>query len=149
MYNSADIQYLDIDTSWRDRISGQFGETAARHLRFSDGFSIAAIDQEQIAGFISVYWNKLPDPFTNTLEGYINIIEVDPHYRRRGIASKLVDLAMQRAVDQNACQLRAWSSEDKTEALAMWKKLGFGLSPAFQYFRGQEIRGFYVTKVLG
>lgn len=30
----------------------------------------------------------------------------------------------------------------------MWKALGFGLCPATQHGRGQEIRGYYATRRL-
>ncbi len=42
-------------------------------------------------------------------------------------------------------QLRAWSSSDKTEAIPMWKSLGFGLVPTTTYPRGQAVPGYFVT----
>ena len=57
-------------------------------------------------------------------------------------------MAVERARARGVYQLRAWSSEDKTEAIPMWKALGFGLCPATTYPGGREIEGYFVTKVL-
>lgn len=149
MFIRADVQYLEVDESWRERFAREFGEKAARHLHFADGFTISAIYQKNIIGYISTYWSHLPFPLANTLEAYIDILEVTSPFRRHGVASKLVALTIQRAVNQQVYQVRAWSSEDKSEILPMWKKLGFGLCPAVKYHQDQEIHGFYVTKILG
>ena len=52
-------------------------------------------------------------------------------------------------------QIRAWSSDDKTEAIPMWYALGYGVCPAImrgesviKEFAGKPIYGFYVSKVL-
>ena len=73
----------------------------------------------------------------------MDIIEVHKDFRRRGIASKLVDLSVKYARRQGAHQLRAWSSYDKLEALQMWRKLGFGLVPAVE--EDSNVEGYYVT----
>jgi GNAT superfamily N-acetyltransferase len=146
--NSENIEYLEIDESWKSRIADEWNIKVLRHLHFSDGFTIAAIHENLSIGIISVYWRELPAPLVNTKEGYINILEVRPAYRRRGIARKLIILSAQRAQEFKAYQIRAWSSEDKIEAIPMWKQLGFGLCPATTYPRGQEVQGYFVTKVL-
>jgi ribosomal protein S18 acetylase RimI-like enzyme len=146
--DSQNIEYLEIDETWRTQIINEWNEKVARHLFFSNGFTIAAINQDLSVGVISVYWRELPFPFQNIVEGYINIIEVRPEFRKRGIAKKLIDISVQKAHDFNAYQLRAWSSADKTEAINMWKKLGFGLCPATTFPNGQEVQGFFVAKIL-
>ncbi len=143
------LQFLDTDESWRERFIIEFGEKTAHHLHFVDGFTITASFERQIVGFISTYWRQLPSPLSEYKEGYIDVLEVIPQYRRRGIATKLVELTIQRATEQDAYQVRAWSSEDKHEALPMWRKLGFGLCPAVVYPGGKEVRGFFITKVFG
>jgi GNAT superfamily N-acetyltransferase len=149
LFSIDDIQYIDTDESWRERFAQNFGEKAARHLHFADGFTISAVYQEKIVGFTSTYWSQLQLPFADTMEGYIDILEVTPPFRRHGIATQLVNLSVQRVSKRHAYQLRAWSSEDKLEVLPMWKKLGFGLCPATTYPRSQEVHGFFVIKVLG
>jgi ribosomal protein S18 acetylase RimI-like enzyme len=142
-----DLQYLEIDVSWQNRMTQEWGQKVASHLRFSDGFTIIARHDQKSVGLISVYWRILPPPLADVQEGYINIIEVRKAYRRRGIATELIALAARRAAGQHACQLRAWSSEDKREAILMWKRLGFGLCPAVTFPGGKEVRGYFVTKV--
>lgn len=148
MESVDDIQYLDGDESIRERIALEWGEKAANHLHFLDGFTIFAVFQNQIIGLISTNWHQLPPPLSEIAEGYIDILEVTPPFRRHGIASQLVLLSIRRIADRHCYQVRAWSSEDKLEALPMWKKLGFGLCPAIIFPYGQEVHGFFVTEVL-
>ncbi|HSL45738.1 MAG TPA: GNAT family N-acetyltransferase [Anaerolineales bacterium] len=142
------IEYLQIDESWRSWIVNEWNEKVERHLHFSDGFTIVALHEQHSIGIISVYWRQLPAPLPDTIEGYVNIVEVRPAYRKRGIARQLIDLSIQKACEHKAYQLRSWSSEDKVEAIPMWKRLGFGLCPATTFPRGQEVHGFFVTKIL-
>lgn len=142
------IEYIDADQAIKERFRREWGEWAARHMHLEDGFSIAAMCGDDLVGLVSVCWRELPAPLPKTFEGYIDIIEVREGYRRKGIARTMIEMAVQRARKQEAYQLRAWSSEDKVEAIPMWKALGFGLCPATTYPRGQEVRGYFVTKVL-
>jgi GNAT superfamily N-acetyltransferase len=143
-----DIQYLEIDSSWKDRMAEEWGQKVSSHVCFSDGFTIIAMLQQNMVGLISVCWRELPPPLAGVQEGYINIIEVRTAYRKRGIARQLIALSISRAAGHHAYQLRAWSSEDKLEALPMWKQLGFGLCPAVTFPGGEEVHGYFVTKVL-
>jgi GNAT superfamily N-acetyltransferase len=142
------IQYIDADEVLRDRIGREWSEMAASHMHMADGFTIVALAVHEPVGLIAVVWRALPPPLPATVEGYIDIIEVRRDYRRRGIASRLVRLAAARAREHGAYQLRAWSSDDKTEAIPMWRTLGFGLCPATTYPRGQVVQGYFVTLVL-
>ena len=142
------VRYVEADEAWRQEVGQRWGEKAARHMHLSGGFSIVALVDDELAGLLSVCWQDLPSPLTTTREGYIDIIEVPTRFRMRGIARKMIELAVGRARENRACQLRAWSSEDKIEATLMWKALGFGLCPAVTYPRGQQVRGYFVTRVL-
>jgi GNAT superfamily N-acetyltransferase len=146
--NNEHIKYLEIDDTWKPRIIEEWNEKVERHLHFSDGFTIVALHENVSIGIISVYWRELPAPLPSTIEGYINILEVRPAYRQRGIARQLINLSIEKAQDHKAYQVRSWSSEDKIEAIPMWKQLGFGLCPATTFPRGQEIHGFFVAKIL-
>ena len=146
--NIENVAYLEINESWKPRIAEEWNEKVAQHLHFSDGFTIVALDQDLCVGVISTYWRELPAPLPSTVEGYIDIIEVRTAYRKRGIARQLINLTIQKARAYNAYQLRAWSSEDKVEAIPMWKQLGFGLCPATTFPRGQEVPGFFVVRIL-
>jgi GNAT superfamily N-acetyltransferase len=144
-----DLQYLDIPEGWRERLADEWGEKAARHLHFANGFTVVALHQTRSVGLMSVYWRELPPPLPATVEGYIDFLEVQAPYRKQGIARRLIDLAVQRAAEYHAYQVRSWSSEDKIEAIPMWKQSGFGLCPATTFPGGQEVRGYFVTKILG
>jgi hypothetical protein len=60
----------------------------------------------------------------------------------------MVELATDHAAKAGAYQVRGWSSQDKTEAIQMWKALGFGLCPATVHPKGQQMNGYFVTLVL-
>jgi len=145
---SAHIDFITADEAWRHRIREQWGEVAARHMHITDGFSILALRDGEPVGLISVTWRELPSPLPATVEGYIDIIEVVKGFRRQRIATRLVELCTERTRAHGAYQLRAWSSDDKVEAIPMWRALGFGLCPATTYPGGQEVRGIFVTRVL-
>jgi ribosomal protein S18 acetylase RimI-like enzyme len=142
------IQFVDADDEMKQRVRCEWGEKIAQHMHLGDGFSIVALQEDCLAGLISVYWKFLPPPLDEVLEGYIDIIEVHKDFRRRGIARQLIELCLERAREKDVYQLRAWSSVDKTEAIQMWKALGFALCPATTYPQGQEVKGYFVTKQL-
>jgi GNAT superfamily N-acetyltransferase len=142
------LRFIDADEAWKDRVLEEWGETSARHMHLEDGFSILAIGGNNLVGLISVYWKTLPSPLPETQEGYIDILEVHRDFRRKGIATHLIDLSLQRATEKRVYQMRGWSSFDKREAIAMWKALGFGLCPAATYPNGQPVTGYFVTKLL-
>lgn len=146
--NERDIEYIYADESWRSWIAIDFGEIAARHMHFADGVSILALYEEKPVGLLSTYLRKLAHPLSETYEAYIDIVEVLAAFRRKGIAKKMVELAIDHAVKAGAYQMRGWSSQDKTEAIQMWKALGFGLCPATVYPKGQQVNGYFVTRVL-
>ncbi|MFO7661085.1 MAG: GNAT family N-acetyltransferase [Chloroflexota bacterium] len=142
------IDYIDADEAWRERIRQVWGETAANHMHLDNGFSILALVKNDPAGLISVNWQLLPAPLASTYEAFIDIIEVATSFRRRGIASQLVKIAVERARQRGVYQLRAWSSDDKVEAIPLWQALGFGLCPASTYPAGKKVDGYFAVRVL-
>jgi GNAT superfamily N-acetyltransferase len=144
--NVSDLVYLDADENLKERVEREWGEKAARHMHLTDGFSILVLEHNTLVGLISVYGKKLP--LLEMMDWYIDILEVSKEYRRKGIAARLIDMISERAKESGIYQIRSWSSEDKTEAIPMWKALGFGLCPAITYPQGKEVKGYFVTKVL-
>jgi len=143
------LTYSDAaDEAMRDRVRAEWGENAARHMHLTDGFSIVALEGEILVGLISVYAKMLLVPLEESFDWYIDILEVSKDYRRRGIATHLIELTIQRAKEAGVYQLRSWSSEDKIEVIPMWRALGFGLCPASTYPQGKEVKGYFVAKVL-
>lgn len=148
MTRPAIITIRGAGPEWQPRIANAWNETAARHMHFNDGFSLLALDGDTPAGLISVVYRPLPAPLETTVEAFIDIIEVATPYRRQGIARQLVDHTARRARAAGAWQLRAWSSEDKTGALRLWRALGFGLCPATTYPGGRAVDGYFVARPL-
>ena len=142
------VRFLDADPALRERIAKEWGAWAARHMHLDDGFSIVALHGEKPVGLVSVRWQRLPPPLSLAWEGYIDIVEVAEAYRRKGIARKLIELSLERAKAHGAAQLRAWSTDDKTEAIPTWKALGFALCPTTHSMWGSEISGYFVAKRL-
>ncbi len=142
------LHIINADETLQERIASEWGEMQARHMHIADGFALVAFAQDRLAGLISICWKVLPTPLPVTREAFVDIIEVHPNCRRQGIAARLVELSIERAKNSSAYQIRAWSSEDKTEAILLWKRLGFSLCPAVIYSRGQEIRGYFAARTL-
>ena len=101
-----------------------------------------------LVGLISMYWKTLPPPLRETCEDYIDILEVHKDFRRKGIATRLIHMSFERAKANAAYRVHSWSSLDTTEAIPMWKALGFGLCPATTYPKGHEVKGYFVVKLL-
>jgi len=144
------FEIVEIDDTLAERIRIEFRQEAFDHLRFREvGISFASMEGENIAGFISLTWKEFPYTFEEPpKEAYIDILEVRPEYRRQGIAKKLIDKCESVARTENCYQLRSWSSEDKTEAIAMWKKYNFGMNPQtiVSGRTGENVNGYFVTK---
>lgn len=138
------IKIVTIEAALLKELAESWGEKAARHLHFDNGFSLGARHEEQWVGLISSYFQALPPPLEKTKELYIDFLEVRPNFRRMGIANTLIQHTIQRAREHQAYQVRSWSSVDKLEAIHMWRKLGFGLYPATTYPKGQAVQGYYV-----
>ncbi len=119
-------------------------------MRLENGFSIVAVCDGEPVGLISISWRELPAPLPATGEGFVDIIEVRQRFRRRGVGRQLVEMASARIAERGCYQIRAWSSEDKVAAIAMWKALGFALCPGRETFgRGRrEVNGCFVARVL-
>lgn len=132
-----------------ERVRLEWGDLQARHLHLPpEGFSLLALKGDALIGLLGVSWRRLPAPLEESREAFIDIIEVRPAHRRKGIARAMLAACRDRARAAGAYQVRAWSSEDKIEALPMWKALGFGLCPATERSRGQFVRGFFVAQPL-
>jgi ribosomal protein S18 acetylase RimI-like enzyme len=146
--DESKIQFVNADEALKLRVMEEWGEKTAHHMHLEDGFSILAMQEEKFVGLISMYWKTLPPPLPETREGYIDILEVHKDFRRRGIATQLINLSFERGKEKGVYQVRAWSSLDKNEAIPMWKALGFGLCPATTFPKGQEVKGYFVTKLV-
>ncbi|MCK5519113.1 MAG: GNAT family N-acetyltransferase [Alphaproteobacteria bacterium] len=120
-------------------------------MHFRDCFTYVALDGNKIAGFISVNIKKFPDGTNKTIESYIDVIEVSQDFRRRGIAKKLLKLVEKESEKRRLQQIRAWSSDDKKEALAMWRSSGFQMKrqEIISAVTKKPVKGYFAAKVLG
>ena len=142
------IRYVECDKELKERITSTWSKIPPKHWHLENGFTLVALDNDLIVGFVSVYWRNLPLPLASSKEGFIDILEVIPEYRRRGIATNLLRQAEYRSQKEGCCQIRSWSSDDKTEAIPMWKSLKYGLCPATVYPNGKTVSGYFVAKPL-
>jgi len=145
------ITYQKIDFSLLDKIAANYGEIAKNHIHTkNDSFSLAAMHNETPIGFISTYTRNLDAPINQEKDAYIDIIEVDEEYQRMGIATELVKRTEEWAKQAGLLQIRAWSSQDKVQAIPMWLSLGYGLCPAKIWIEHckKAIDGYYVVKQL-
>lgn len=148
------LRFVDADGPMRDGLAQKLNAPGRHRLdehtfHHADGFTIVAMDNSDPVGVISIAWRTLPPPLGAVPEAFIDLIDVDPPQRRRGIARRLLDLAADRARRHGAVQLRAWSGDDRPEAIAMWHALGFALCPAdIQPQPGLIVHGFHVAKRL-
>ena len=143
------MKIINCDAGLKEKIKSSFGQKAYDHcLLDPQGKTFTAIDKNEPVGFISVKKFNLYPPIEHEHDLLIWIIEVRPEYRRKGIAKALIKRAADYGREIGSVQLRAWSSSDKTEAIPMWKSLGFGLSPGHEYHEGKKIHGYHATRSL-
>ena len=146
-----DVEFVTADQYLKERIVEEwetYMPSVGNYIVLENGFTIVAMHESKPVGLVAVSYGKLDPPLSSTIEAYIDDLEVLDGYRRRGIGRKLVELAEERATREGACQLRSWSTNDKGEAIRMWKALGFGLCPVTHAMWGPEITGYFVTKTL-
>ena len=149
--------YKEIDKVIEAKIIAQYGSWVSEYNCLQTGencYRVAALDGDTVAGFAAIHPAKWTPPLEPYEDAFIEVIEVDESYRRQGIGSQLVAILEQKAKAFGFYQIRAWSSEDKFEALHMWKKLHYGMCPAVEIgsikpgFEDAVILGYYYAKVL-
>jgi GNAT superfamily N-acetyltransferase len=120
----------------------------------SDGSYIQwlAIDETKIVGTSSVSIYLLP-PNSMRVSGkvaYIGNTFTCLDYRKQGIARGMITHTEKWAQENGYHQIRAWSSEDKIEAVPMWFALDYCMCPAKIWVEWckEIVDGFYVAKKL-
>lgn len=151
-----DIVYRQLNPIIEQEVMDSFGGWAMDYLHTGEGcHTLVALDGDKPVGFISTYPLQYPEPLEYHNDAYIDVLEVAEGYRRRGIAGKLVGFSENWAREYGYKQIRAWSSDDKIEAIRMWYALDYCICPAWMRgysaikgYEGIPINGFYVAKVL-
>jgi len=147
----APIIYQEINETILKKIATKYGKVANDHIHTeSNSYSLAALNGDDVVGFISVYTRTLTAPLDKEKDAYIDIIEVDEEFQRQGIATELIKHSEKWANNAGLFQLSAWSSQDKIEAVSIWRKLGFGLCPAKIWIEWckEVVDGYYIVKRL-
>ena len=70
--------------------------------------------------------------------GWLEWLGVSPRYKRRGIAARLLNQLTQRFIEREARIMLVDTDEDNTDALAFFRKTGFG----------QELKHVYLSRNL-
>jgi ribosomal protein S18 acetylase RimI-like enzyme len=140
------MEFIRADKSIVEKIKKEFNEEYIDYLHFDDGFTFIALDKDKVVGFVSSHTQRISK--SDKFESYIDVIEVKAENRRCGIATKLLILLEEESKKEGLCQIRAWSSEDRKEAIAMWEKCGFFLESLeiISSVTKKSVRGYYATK---
>jgi len=147
----SQIDFVPCSQELKERIKSEFGDMQYSHISLEENsYSMVALNQEEIIGFISTRITPLMEPLNTIKEAYLDIIEIKPEFQKLGIGSKLVGLTEQHFKQFGLTQIRGWSSMDRIEAIQLWYSLGYVLSPAIIWKEETKtsIIGYYFIKQL-
>lgn len=152
------IKYVDITDEIEKKIIEHFGSWVKEYncIQRGDGcFTIAALYEDEVVGCAAVHPAQFIPPLEKYYDAFIELIEVDENYRRQGIGKHMVGILEEKSREYGYKQIRAWSSEDKVEALNMWYSLNYCMCPAAMLgqsiapgFENKQIVGYYYAKIL-
>jgi GNAT superfamily N-acetyltransferase len=112
--------------------------------RGANSYTILVYDNDKIAAFASVFHRPIPAPVMDSMEDFINVIDViNVQYRRKGLGSLLVQKVIEYAKDAGSIQVRAYCEINNEASHGLWLKKGFGISPV--KMPDGTIAGSYVT----
>ena len=143
------ITYVHATPELKRRMQEQWASNASDFVHFDgDHCNIVALTEDKPVALIVAKKRPLSEPLHMLWEAYIDVIEVEPAYQRRGIGTALVERIVAWACERQLAQVRAWSNEDRVEALHLWAKLGFAFSRMDYQKDGRARYGFYAAKRL-
>ncbi|MBE5968446.1 MAG: GNAT family N-acetyltransferase [Lachnospiraceae bacterium] len=153
-----DILYVEINDEVEEKVIEHFGSWVREYqgIQRGDGcYAIAAIHDDKVVGCAAIHPAQFIPPLDKYFDAFIELIEVDECYRRQGIGKHMIGILEEKAREFGYKQIRAWSSEDKVEALNMWYSLNYCMRPAAMLgqsiklgFENQQIIGYYYAKIL-
>ena len=94
-----------------------------RYASHRDAFCLVAEEQGKLVGFVTAC--LLSHPVMEGRCGEIEELYVQPHIRRRGIGSDLVNQAMALLREQDASPIRTHIRADSSVAKSFWRHLGW------------------------
>jgi len=90
-----------------------------------EGFFVARFG-DRVVGFVASYKDAFGSNYRmKTRVGHIQVVHVRRGFRRRGIATRLVEAAMRYLKDNKCTIMLAETGEMNKEAIQMFEKLGF------------------------
>jgi ribosomal protein S18 acetylase RimI-like enzyme len=120
-------------------------------MRLSQGFGFAAVDpEERIVGTIVFYppqhstgspWLERPDV------AHFGQFAVDPAQQRRGIGSRLMDLAEEKAREAGAKEIALDTAEPAIHLIELYQRRGYRFIEYAQW-RGKSYRSVIMSKSL-
>jgi len=138
-----DIIYVEIDDTVENKVIESFGSWVRDYQCIQRGagcFTVAAICDGKAVGCAAIHPAKLIPPLEKYYDAFIELIEVDKEYRRQGIAKHMIEILEEQSRDYGYRQIRAWSSEDKVEALNMWYAMDYCMCPAAMLGKSYKAR---------
>ena len=122
--------------------------------KYNGCYSIAAIYNNEVIGCATLGPLKWTPPLDKYCDVFIHWIDVKEPFRRKGIGKHLIGLLEKWSKENGYRQIRAWSSEDKLEALHMWYNLDYAMCPASEIIHDSEgnikmvVKGYRYAKIL-
>ena len=143
------IDYKGFD----DNILGQIVKDGGEWIKEcvygrSDVFALAAMDDDNVVGFICVTPRALDYPLEHLKDAYIEVYDVHENYRRQGIGRHLVTRAEDWVRKNGFKQIRTHHNNEAVAAIKMSYALGYGMCPWDYWIDGEKYSGYWVAKVL-
>ncbi len=144
------VEYVPATAELKARIQCDWASNARDWIYLGeDTCSIVAMSGDRPIGLISAQRRPLAEPVSMLSEAWISIIEVDEAHRCQGIGAALVSALLDWARENGIDQVGAWSESARTEALLLWRRMGFTFAKIDVKQGEREYHGFYVTRRVG
>ena len=148
--------YTEIDEEIEEKMIAKWGKWVKGNLPKGEGcYAVAALTEGEVVGCATLGPKELLPPLDGRFDAFIRFIEVEEQYRRKGIGKTIVGMLENWAKSYGYRQIRAWSSQDKTEALNMWYALNYCMCPAVMLGvsaktgdPNEKVLGYYYAKML-
>ena len=123
LYHPADFEQLyAIEEACFDSVL-RFDRSYMKQLtERASSVTWTAEEDSRLAGFVIVEWTRM----LRGIVAYIQTIEVDPSFRRRGIARELLCLAEGSARQTHANYMWLHVDETNASAIALYRACGYG-----------------------
>ena len=121
------------DEARLDELRPRYGDYVADHLRSGEFAGWVAEYHGEVVGAVAVLWERVPPTVRNLsgVQAYLLGLYVVPAHRRRGIARRLAERAIEYAKAEGAEVMALHASP---EARPLYEGLGFAQAPELRMF---------------